>query len=182
MEGGSARTPPPHPQHMHTHSSPPSLEHPPQSSRVPFRPHTPSLCPSTTLRQGGATGLSKGERAGGMAEPSLLLSLSLGQPPRRLQPTPSLAGRGEKKGGGVPPLSSPPCLALFSSAFTPLQAFCIASSRIQPLRLLLFRITHPLKPGYNRQTPQQRPFCSAAVGDAGSVLHRGGREGPSPPE
>lgn len=114
-----------------------------------------------------------------MAEPSLLLSLSLGQPPRRLQPTPSLAGRGEKKGGGVPPLSSPPCLALFSSAFTPLQAFCIASSRIQPLRLLLFHITHPLKPGYNRQTPQQRPFCSAAVGDAGSVLHRGG---PSPAE
>ena len=34
--------------------------------------------------------------------------------------------------------------------------------------------THPLKPGYNRQTPQQRPFCSAAVGDAGSVLHQGG--------
>lgn len=39
--------------------------------------------------------------------------------------------------------------------------------------------THPLKPGYNRQTPQQRPFCSAAVGDAGSVLHQGG--GPAPP-
>lgn len=165
------------------HLSSPSLEHPPQSSRVPFRPHTPSLCPSTTLRQGGATGLSKGERAGGMAEPSLLLSLSLGQPPRRLQPTPSLAGRGGEEGRRrTPSLSSPPCLALFSSAFTPLQAFCIASSRIQPLRLLLFRITHPLKPGYNRQTPQQRPFCSAAVGDAGSVLHRGGREGPSPPE
>lgn len=165
---------------MHTPLlSSPSLEHPPQSSRVPFRPHTPSLCPSTTLRQGGATGLSKRERESRrdgrtfpIAPPSLSDSpLDVYSPPQALQ------GGGEKKGGGVPPLSSPPCLALFSSAFTPLQAFCIASSRIQPLRLLLFHITHPLKPGYNRQTPQQRPFCSAAVGDAGSVVHRGG---PSP--
>lgn len=181
MEGGSARTPPPHPQHMHTHSSPPSLEHPPQSSRVPFRPHTPSLCPSTTLRQGGATGLSKGEREQEGWQNLPYCSPSLGQPPRRLQPTPSLAGRGGEEGRRrTPSLSSPPCLALFSSAFTPLQAFCIASSRIQPLRLLLFHITHPLKPGYNRQTPQQRPFCSAAVGDAGSVLHRGGERGAVP--
>lgn len=164
-------------------SSPPSLEHPPQSSRVPFRPHTPSLCPSTTLRQGGATGLSKGERKQEGWQNLPYCSPSLSDSPLDVySPPQALQGGGEKKGGGVPPLSSPPCLALFSSAFTPLQAFCIASSRIQPLRLLLFHITHPLKPGYNRQTPQQRPFCSAAVGDAGSVLHRGGREGPSPPE
>ena len=48
-----------------------------------------------------------------MAEPSLLLSLSLGQPPRRLQPTPSLAGRGGEEGRRRTP-----------SLFTPMPRFC----------------------------------------------------------
>lgn len=184
MEGGREGSvlpthPTPPSTHAYTLLSSPSLEHPPQSSRVPFRPHTPSLCPSTTLRQGGATGLSKGEQEG--RRTISLAPLWTAPSTFTAHPKPCRAG-GEEGRRRTPSLSSPPCLALFSSAFTPLQAFCIASSRIQPLRLLLFHITHPLKPGYNRQTPQQRPFCSAAVGDAGSVLHRGGREGPSPPE
>lgn len=73
------------------------------------------------------------------------------------------------------PLS--PCLAFFlvpshrSKRFNSKQQDSAPSS--------LPRLTHPLKPGYNRQTPQQRPFCSAAVGDAGSVLHQ---EGVRPPQ
>ena len=91
-------------------------------------------------------------------------------------PKPCRAG-GEGRGTRIAPPSSPPCLAFFYCLHTAPSVFT-ASSRIQPLLRLFLRLTHPLKPGYNRQTPQQRPFCSAAVGDAGSVLHQGGGDPP----
>lgn len=80
------------------------------------------------------------------------------------------------------PLS--PCLAFFLVPSHRSKRFNSKQQDSAPFRLFL-RLTHPLKPGYNRQTPQQRPFCSAAVGDAGSVLHQGGstprqRRGGSP--
>ena len=80
------------------------------------------------------------------------------------------------------PLS--PCLAFFLVPSHRSKRFNSKQQDSAPLSVFL-RLTHPLKPGYNRQTPQQRPFCSAAVGDAGSVLHQGGstprqRRGGSP--
>ena len=69
------------------------------------------------------------------------------------------------------PLS--PCLAFFLVPSHRSKRFNSKQQDSAPFRLFP-RLTHPLKPGYNRQTPQQRPFCSAAVGDAGSVLHQGG--------
>lgn len=69
------------------------------------------------------------------------------------------------------PLS--PCLAFFLVPSHRSKRFNSKQQDSAPLSFFL-RLTHPLKPGYNRQTPQQRPFCSAAVGDAGSVLHQGG--------
>lgn len=69
------------------------------------------------------------------------------------------------------PLS--PCLAFFLVPSHRSKRFNSKQQDSAPLSFFP-RLTHPLKPGYNRQTPQQRPFCSAAVGDAGSVLHQGG--------
>ena len=71
------------------------------------------------------------------------------------------------------PLS--PCLAFFLVPSHRSKRFNSKQQDSAPLSFFL-RLTHPLKPGYNRQTPQQRPFCSAAVGDAGSVLHQGGSD------
>ena len=125
---------PPHPQHMHTPLlSSPSLEHPPQSSRVPFRPHTPSLCPSTTLRQGGATGLFEREKAGGMAEPSLLLPPLSRTAPSTFTAHPKPCRAGGEEGRRRTPLSLHPHASLsFSSAFTPLQAFSQQAAGFSP--------------------------------------------------
>lgn len=73
------------------------------------------------------------------------------------------------------PLS--PCLAFFLVPSHRSKRFNSKQQDSAPLSFFP-RLTHPLKPGYNRQTPQQRPFCSAAVGDAGSVLHQGGGRPP----
>lgn len=142
------------------------LEHPPQSSRVPIPfTHTlilASIHPSITLRQGGATGLSKRKKEkredGRTTTTPFFLSLPLGQPPRRLQPTPSLAGRGEKKGGGVPPLSSPPCLAFVPIAFTPLQAFSQQAAGFSPVSFSSTSHT-PSSPDTIGRPPSRGPFA-----------------------
>ena len=172
---------PPHPQHMHTHSSPPSRAPPSVFSRTIPSTHI-FECPSVhNTPAGGRDGAfrERESRRDGrtfpVAPPSLSDSpLDVYSPPQALQG----GGREEHHHrSSSTPLS--PCLAFFLLPSHRSKRF---HSKQQDSAPSSFHITHPLKPGYNRQTPQQRPFCGAAVGDAGSVLHRGGREGPSPPE
>ena len=161
MEGGRGERTPhtPHPT-LNTciHTPLLRLEHPPQSSRVPFRPHIfSSVHPSITLRQGGATGLPKGEQEG---RRTISPTLSRTAPSTfTAHPKPCRAGGEEGRRRRTPSLSLHPHASLcFSSAFTPLQAFCIASSRIQPLLLLSTSHT-PSSPDTIGRPPSRGPFA-----------------------
>lgn len=169
-------TPHPHPQHTHTplrirpfrRSSPPSRAPPSVFSRtnsVHTHPPHSSIHPSITLRQGGATGLpereqEKRERMAGLPPPPFSYCSPLGQPPRRLQPTPSLAGRG--KGGAPPPPEQQqypplPMPRFFSSAFTPLQAFSQQAAGFSPF---FSSTSHtPSSPDTIGRPPSRGPFA-----------------------
>ena len=160
MEGGRGERTPhtPHPT-LNTciHTPLLRLEHPPQSSRVPFRPHIfSSVHPSITLRQGGATGLPKGEQEG---RRTISPTLSRTAPSTfTAHPKPCRAGEGRSTTTGAAAPPSPHASLLFPIAFTPLQAFCIASSRIQPLLLLSTSHT-PSSPDTIGRPPSRGPFA-----------------------
>ena len=136
--------------------------HPPRPSRVPtFRPHTPSCFECITLRQGGARGerermwRERPERE--REKPPLFLNAphthTRTAPPSTLTAPRALQGRAEESRAlEKHPAPSPmPRFFLLPSH----RSSRLASSRIQPLPPFL---VHPLKPGYNRQAPQQRPL------------------------